>query len=99
VLFTAVAILVSEATSNTASATMVVPVAIAIAQAAGVDPLKPALAACLGASMGFLLPVSTGPNAIVYGSGCVPLRQMVRHGAILDVVGFVVIVAAVNLLG
>lgn len=99
VLFTAVAILVSEATSNTASATMVVPVAIAIAQAAGVDPLKPALAACLGASMGFLLPVSTGPNAIVYGSGCVPLRQMVRHGAILDLVGFVVIVAAVNLLG
>ncbi len=85
--------------SNTASATMVVPVAIAIAQAAGVDPLKPALAACLGASMGFLLPVSTGPNAIVYGSGCVPLRQMVRHGAILDVVGFGVIVAAVNLLG
>lgn len=99
VLFTAVAILTSEATSNTASATMVVPVAIAVAQAAGVDPIRPALAACLGSSMGFLLPVSTGPNAIVYGSGCVPLLQMVRHGAILDLIGFVVIVAAVTLLG
>jgi len=98
ILFTAVAILVSEATSNTASATMVVPVAIAVAQAAGVPPLKPALAACIGSSMGFLLPVSTGPNAIVYGSGCVPLRQMMRHGILLDVVGFVVIVALVTLL-
>jgi sodium-dependent dicarboxylate transporter 2/3/5 len=96
VLFTGVAILTSEATSNTASATMVVPVAIAVAQAAGVDPIQPALGACLGASMGFLLPVSTGPNAIVYGSGCVPLLQMVRHGAILDVIGFVVIVIAVT---
>lgn len=95
VLFTGVAILTSEATSNTASATMVVPVAIAVAQAAGVEPLQPALGACLGASMGFLLPVSTGPNAIVYGSGCVPLLQMVRHGAFLDVIGFGVIVTAV----
>jgi len=98
VLFTGVAIVTSEATSNTASATMVVPVAIAVAQAAGVDPLEPALGACLGSSMGFLLPVSTGPNAIVYGSGCVPLTQMMRHGALLDVIGFTVIIASVTLL-
>lgn len=98
VLFAAVAIVLSETTSNTASATMIVPVAIAVSQAAGVDPIKPALAACIASSMGFLLPVSTGPNAIVYGSGCVPLLRMVRHGALLDVVGFVVIVAAVTLL-
>lgn len=97
-LFALVSILVSEATSNTASATMVVPVAIAVAQSAEVDPLKPALAATLACSMGFLLPVSTGPNAIVYGSGCVPLLKMVRHGALLDVMGFVVIVAVVTLL-
>lgn len=99
VLFTAVAILVSEATSNTASATMIVPVAIAVCQSAGVDPLQPAIASCLGASMGFLLPVSTGPNAIVYGSGCVPLPQMVRHGAFLDVAGFLLIVAVVTFMG
>jgi sodium-dependent dicarboxylate transporter 2/3/5 len=91
-LFTAVAILLSETTSNTAAATMVVPVAMAVAQGAGVDPLPPALAACLGASMGFMLPVSTPPNAIVYGSGCVPLPKMIRYGALLDLVGFLVIV-------
>jgi len=91
-LFTAVAIVLSETTSNTASATMVVPVAIAVAQAAGVDPLPPAIAACLGASMGFMLPVSTPPNAIVYGSGCVPLLKMVKHGLVLDLVGFLAIV-------
>jgi sodium-dependent dicarboxylate transporter 2/3/5 len=91
-LFTAVAILLSETTSNTAAATMVVPVAIAVSKAAGVDPLPPALAACLGASMGFMLPVSTPPNAIVYGSGFVPLLKMVRYGLLLDLVGFAVIV-------
>jgi sodium-dependent dicarboxylate transporter 2/3/5 len=93
ILFTGVAILVSETTSNLASATMVVPVAIAVSQAAGVNPLHPALAACLGASMGFMLPVSTPPNAIVYGSGCIPLLKMVKAGAVLDLVGFGVIVA------
>jgi sodium-dependent dicarboxylate transporter 2/3/5 len=91
-LFTAVAIVLSETTSNVAAATMVVPVAIAVAQAAKVDPLPPALAACLGASMGFMLPVSTPPNAIVYGSGCVPLLKMVKHGLLLDLVGFLAIV-------
>ena len=50
------------------------------------------LGACLGASMGFMLPVSTPPNAIVYGSGCVPLLKMVRYGLALDLVGFAVIV-------
>jgi sodium-dependent dicarboxylate transporter 2/3/5 len=92
ILFTAIATIVSETTSNLASATMVVPVAIAVAEAAGVNPVQPALAACFGASMGFMLPVSTPPNAIVYGSGCIPLWRMVRYGAVLDLVGFAVIV-------
>jgi sodium-dependent dicarboxylate transporter 2/3/5 len=99
VLFTGVGILVSETTTNTASATMVVPIAIAVSQAAGVDPLKPALATCLGCSMGFLLPVSTGPNAMAYGTGCIPLKTMMRHGLWLDAVGWVVIVGTVLLLG
>jgi len=90
---------VSETTTNTASATMVVPIAIAVSQAAGVDPLKPALATCLGCSMGFLLPVSTGPNAMAYGTGCIPLKTMMRHGLWLDLVGWVVISGTVLLLG
>jgi len=84
--------LLSETTSNTASASMLVPVAIAVAQAAGVSPLPPALGATLGASMGFMLPVSTPPNAIVYGSGRVSLLSMIRVGIYLDVVGLIVVV-------
>lgn len=80
-------IIVSETTSNTASATMVVPVAISVAQAAGVNPLAPALGACMGASFGFMLPVSTPPNAIVYGTGYVPITRMVRTGIIFDIAG------------
>lgn len=92
VLFTAVAIVMSEAASNTASANMIVPIAIAVAQAAGIDPVQPALGATLGASMGFMMPISTPPNAIVYSSGHVPITAMMRHGIVLDVAGFVVIV-------
>src|SRR5918997_2756706 len=75
---TLVATLTSEATSNTASANMVVPVVIAIARAVGADPLEPALGATMGASLGFMLPVSTPCNAIVYGSGYIPLSRMIR---------------------
>ena len=96
---TVVAVLLSETTSNTASANMVVPVVIAIARAANIDPLMPALGATMGASLGFMLPVSTPCNAIVYGSGVVPLSRMMRAGLILDVVGTVVIVVVVSLLG
>lgn len=95
---TVVAVLVSETTSNTASANMVVPVVIALARTAGVDPLEPALGATFGASMGFMLPVSTPCNAIVYGSGYVPIGRMVKYGLLLDVVGTVVIIAMVRLL-
>jgi sodium-dependent dicarboxylate transporter 2/3/5 len=87
----ALGIVLSELTSNTASATMVIPVVIAIAQGAGVSGLPPALGACLGASFGFMLPISTPPNAIVYGSGLVPIQRMIRAGILLDVVGFAVI--------
>ncbi len=95
VLFTGVAIAMSEAASNTASANMIVPVAIAVAQAAGVNPLEPALGATLGASMGFMMPISTPPNAIVYSSGHVPIAAMMRHGIALDIAGFVLIVGVV----
>src|SRR4029078_3301975 len=98
-IFTAAAILLSEATSNTAAANMIVPVAIAGAKAAFVPPLEPALGATLGASMGFMMPVSTPPNAIVYSSGFIPITSMMKYGIMLDVAGYVVIVALVLLLG
>src|SRR4051794_11982892 len=94
-----VAVILSETTSNTAAANMVVPVVISIARAAGVDPLEPALGATMAASLGFMLPVSTPCNAIVYGSGYIPLGRMIRHGLVLDLAGIVVIVTLVRLLG
>jgi solute carrier family 13 (sodium-dependent dicarboxylate transporter), member 2/3/5 len=82
-----IAILVSETSSNTASANMVVPVMISLAMAAGVNPIPPAIGATLGASWGFMLPVSTPPNAIVYGSGLIPITKMIRAGIVFDILG------------
>ena len=93
-----IAVLLSEATSNTAAANMIVPVVISIAVAAGIDPFEPALGATMAASLGFMLPVSTPCNAIVYGSGYIPLTRMIRYGILLDLAGIVVIITAVRLL-
>jgi sodium-dependent dicarboxylate transporter 2/3/5 len=91
--FTAIAIgiVMSETTSNTAAANMVIPVVIAIAQASGINPVPPALGAVFGASFGFMLPVSTPPNAIVYGSGLIPIPKMMRAGIVFDVLGLFII--------
>ncbi len=82
-----IAIIVSETSSNTASANMVVPVMIALAKAANIDPIPPAIGATLGASWGFMLPVSTPPNAIAYGSGMIPITKMIRAGIWFDILG------------
>ncbi len=86
-----IAVVISETTSNTASATIVVPIVIPIA-AAGLDPVIPALAAVFGASFGFMMPISTPQNAVVYGSGIIPITKMVRSGIFFDVIGLVLIV-------
>lgn len=93
-----IAIFVSETSSNTASANMVVPVIISLSQAAGVNPLPPAIGATLGASWGFMLPVSTPPNAIVYGSGMVPITAMLRAGIFFDILGGLLIWAGLYVL-
>lgn len=96
VAVTLVAVAVSEVTSNTASAALVTPLAIAFARSAGVDPFAPALGAAMGSSLGFMLPVSTPCNAIVYGSGYVPITRMIRYGLLLDIAGAATIVTAVS---
>ncbi|HEX6151800.1 DASS family sodium-coupled anion symporter [Nocardioides sp.] len=92
------AILVSETTSNTASAAVVVPIILPLAEAAGVNPLTPALAATFAASFGFMLPVSTPQNAIVYGSGAVPITKMIRSGVSFDIIGAILILIFLPLL-
>src|SRR5262249_20772653 len=88
---TLMAVAVSEVTSNTASAGLVIPVVLELARAAGVDPVKPAIAATVACSFGFMLPVSTPPHALVDASGRVRIRDMVRCGIGLDVLGVLLI--------
>jgi solute carrier family 13 (sodium-dependent dicarboxylate transporter), member 2/3/5 len=91
-------ILISETTSNTASASIAVPIVLPIATAAEVNPIIPGMAAVFAASFGFMLPVSTPQNAIVYGSGMVPITKMVRSGIVFDVLGAIVIIVAVPIM-
>jgi sodium-dependent dicarboxylate transporter 2/3/5 len=93
------AVVVREITSNTASAALVVPVVLALAQAAGVDPMKPALAATVACSFGFMLPVSTPPNALVYATGHLRIREMVAYGALLDLAGVLLVASWVTWVG
>jgi sodium-dependent dicarboxylate transporter 2/3/5 len=87
----AAGILLSEVTSNTATAAALLPVVHRLCVEAGVDPLPPLLGVTFGASFGSALPVSTPPNAIVYGTGLVPVRRMARAGVGLDLLAGLVI--------
>jgi sodium-dependent dicarboxylate transporter 2/3/5 len=90
-LVTATAIILSEATSNTATASMLAPLAGALATAAGAAPIPAILGATMGASFGFMMPISTAPNAMAYATGRVTVGQMVRAGIVFDVIGFFLI--------
>ena len=91
-------ILLSETTSNTASANVMVPMMIAVAQSAGVNPVPIAIATCLACSFGFMLPISTPPNALAYSTGFVRLPTMIRCGLLLDLIGAITIWLTVQLL-
>ncbi|MBI5866596.1 MAG: anion permease, partial [Planctomycetes bacterium] len=94
-----VTVLLSELTSNTATAQLMVPLAASIAPAVGLSPMKTIWLVALSASMGFALPVSTPPNAIVYGTRLVPLRLMIVAGLAIDVLGLAWVVACIHWLG
>jgi sodium-dependent dicarboxylate transporter 2/3/5 len=91
-------IVMTEVASNTAAANMIVPVVISICQAGGLNPVPPAVGACIAASMAFMLPISTPPNAIVYGSGLVPITVMIRKGILLDAIAAVIIFLGLRVL-
>ena len=81
----------TELTSNTATATMILPVIGAAAVAAEFHPLMLMLPATLSASFAFMLPVATPPNAIVFGSGWVTIPAMTRAGLALNFLGAVLV--------
>jgi sodium-dependent dicarboxylate transporter 2/3/5 len=71
---------------------------IAVAQSTGADPQRVALATCLACSLGFMLPISTPPNALAYGTGAVRIPEMMKYGLLLDLAGGFAVWLCVRLL-
>ncbi len=91
-------VFLTELTSNTASANMLIPIIIAISHAASINPLPPVLGSAIGCSFAFMLPVATPPNAIVYGSGMIPLTQMMKTGLWMNISGILLIWSVIQFL-
>ena len=92
---TVLVIFLTEFTSNTATASLFLPVMGALAQALQIHPLGPMAAAALAASFAFMLPVATPPNAIVFGSRQLTATQMAKAGLWMNVLGIVLITVLV----
>ena len=96
-VFCVFTLLLTEFTSNTASTNLIGPIAITTAMALGFSPIPVAVGVALSSSLGFMMPVSTPPNAIVYSSGYVPITKMIKTGAIIDFIGILFITIPVVL--
>ncbi|WP_101650935.1 SLC13 family permease [Brevibacterium ihuae] len=84
-------LMLTEITSNTATAATFLPVVGGVAIGLQVDPLLLTIPVALAATCAFMLPVATPPNAVAYGSGYVTISQMVKGGVLLNLVGVVLI--------
>lgn len=93
VLTTALLTFLTEFTSNTAINSLMLPILASIAGAAGIDPRLLMLPCTVAASCGFALPVGTPPNTVVFSTGKVSMRDMVRTGIVLDLVSIAVLSA------
>ena len=88
----------SELTSHTAAVNLIAPIAIGTAVSLGFSPIPVAVGLALSTSLGFMMPVSTPPNAIVYASGFIPITKMIKSGIIIDFFGIFLITIPVVLL-
>jgi anion transporter len=84
-------VFLTEFTSNTASAALLVPIFISIAEQLGVNPTGLAMIIGIGASCAFMLPVATPPNAIAFGTGLLPQRVMLKAGFWLNIISILFI--------
>jgi sodium-dependent dicarboxylate transporter 2/3/5 len=87
----AVVTLMSELANNTATAAVLLPIGASVAAAAGLHPFQLMVPIAVAASCGFMLPVATAPNAIVFATGRVSVGQMARCGLLLDVLGIALV--------
>lgn len=79
-------VFLTEFTSNTASAALLVPIFISISAELGLPPLGLSMIIGLGASCAFMLPVATPPNAIVFGTGDIRQKEMMKAGFVLNII-------------
>jgi sodium-dependent dicarboxylate transporter 2/3/5 len=77
-------ILITMIASNTASAAILIPLMIPVAKGVGIDVRTMATVIAIGVSLDFMMPVGTPPNAIVYSTGLVRVKQMIKNGAIMN---------------
>jgi len=98
-LATVVMVYLTEITSNTASTATFLPILGAVALGLGLSPLALCVPIALAASMAFMMPVATPPNAIVFSYRDITLPDMVRAGFLLNIVGIAVAFGAFTLLG
>lgn len=89
---------ISEFASNVASIQLVIPILVSIQKVTGLHPLMLLIPATLAASLGFMLPVATAPNTIVFGSKRIRVKDMMRVGSVLDLAGIILITVAILIL-
>lgn len=95
IITTALVLFLTEITSNTATATMILPILASLALAINVHPFALMVPAAMAANCAFMLPVGTPPNAIIYATGRITITEMVRSGFWLNVFATILIVLAV----
>ena len=88
---TTLTVFASEFTSNTALAATMMPLVAAVADSIGMHPEALLVATTFGASLAFMMPVGTPPNAIIFGTGRIRIAEMIRAGFCLNVCGIVVV--------
>jgi sodium-dependent dicarboxylate transporter 2/3/5 len=82
--------LLTELTSNTATTEMILPILAGLSTAIKINPLLLMIPATLAASLAFMLPVATPPNAIVFGTNRIKIKDMVKTGILLNIVGIII---------
>lgn len=97
-VFVTMAIVPSEMISNTATAALLIPIAASLATSLGINPLLLMAPVAIATSYGFIMPVGTPPNAIVYSSGYITAREMARAGLPLDLISIVMVTILTSIL-
>lgn len=95
VISTTLVLFLTEITSNTATATMILPVMASLALALDVHPYAIMVPAAMAANCAFMLPVGTPPNAIIFATGKITIAEMVKTGFVLNIFTLVLLILGV----